>query len=63
MAAKYPKPVVVGNTTYELVAADDCGTTFDAIVKTVSRGEGKAPKVKRLVFNREHREAIAGLFK
>jgi len=56
MAAKQTKPVTVGTTTYELVDAPDCGPQFVALVKTVQRSNG--PKVKRLVFNREHIAAV-----
>ena len=61
-APKKATGVTVGNTSYEIVAAEDCGPQFSALVKTVSRGEGKDPKVKRLVFNTEHKTEIGKLF-
>jgi hypothetical protein len=61
---KLPKPVVIGNTTYELVDTDvhGCGDGFLALQKTVARSGDAAPKVKKLVFNKDHRAQIGALF-
>ena len=64
MAKGKNKVVGKSGATYEIVGTDvhNCGDGFLAIQKTVSRGEGKEPKVKKLVFNKDDRAALSELF-